>query len=69
MNKMNNFNNVTPMPGDYSICLNCGEWCEYAEDMALIKMSEKTKKELPPETTLLLVSVRHDIKKRAPLKK
>lgn len=58
-----------PNPGDVSICLNCGEWLEYASDMALIKMRQETISELDPEQLRQLHQGKKHILQRGPIKK
>lgn len=58
-----------PVPGDISICLSCGEWLEFASDMALILMQEKTRRELNNETLEILRNGTDYIKKRGLIKK
>jgi len=60
---------VTPMPHDVSICLNCGEWLEYSDDMALIILTEKTRKELDKEQLNVLRRGTEFIKKRGFIKR
>lgn len=57
-----------PLPGDLSVCLNCGEWLEFSSDMALIKMPERTMKNLGKENLKILTIATTGIKKRGPLK-
>jgi len=59
---------ATPVPGDISVCFNCGEWLEFSNDMALIKMPEKTRSELTKENHELLSDATFNFKKRGPLK-
>lgn len=60
---------VTPMPHDVSICLNCGEWLEYSDDMALIILTEKTRKELDKQQLITLRRATEFIKKRGTIKR
>lgn len=53
-----------PKPHDVSICLNCGEWLEFADDMALIKMTDATKKELTKEDIRMLQGAGRYIRNR-----
>src|SRR5688500_6985800 len=32
---------VKPSPGDFSLCINCGEWCVFGDDMRLRKPSHE----------------------------
>ena len=57
-----------PVPGDVSMCLNCGEWLEFASDMALIPMQEKTRRELDNEVLEILRNGTDYIKKRGLIK-
>ena len=58
-----------PNPHDVSICLSCGEFLEYADDMALIKITEKTTKELTLEQLVTMRRASDYIKKRGVIKK
>jgi len=60
---------VTPIPHDVSICLNCGEWLEYSDDMALIILTGKTRKELSKEQLDVLRRGTDFIKKRGFIKR
>lgn len=60
---------VVPNPHDVSICLNCGEWLEYSDDMALIILTEKTRKELDKEQLVILRRGTEFIKKRGFIKR
>ena len=64
-----NGEHVTPNPHDVSICLSCGEWLEYSDDMALMKISDKVKKELTRQQLVILRDARDFIKKRGLIKK
>jgi hypothetical protein len=57
-----------PMPGDYSICLNCGEWLEFSSDMALIIMPDETRKKLDEESEKTLIKTSSRIKGRGKIK-
>jgi hypothetical protein len=57
------------MPHDVSICLNCGEWLEYADDMALIVLTQNTRKELEKEQLITLRRATEFIKKRGVIKR
>ena len=58
-----------PVPGDYSLCLNCGEWLEFSSDMALIIIPEKTKRLLDEDNRIILTDGAAYIKKRGPIRK
>ncbi len=58
-----------PNPHDVNICLNCGEHLEYADDMALIILTEKTKKQLTENDLYLLDKGSKFIKKRGFIKR
>lgn len=58
-----------PNPGDVSICLNCGEFLEYASDMALIKLTSKTLNELDPMQLSEMHNHKKYILRRGPIPK
>ena len=58
-----------PNPHDISVCLNCGEPLEFADDMALIILTEKTRKELTVRQLTIMRSATNYIKKRGLIKK
>ena len=60
---------AVPKPHDVSICLNCGEWLEFADDMALIKITNTTKLELSKDNLLTLKNGTRYIKQRGLIKK
>ncbi|MBN1625009.1 MAG: hypothetical protein JW944_00680 [Deltaproteobacteria bacterium] len=60
--------NFSPKPGDLSICINCGGWLEFADDMKLIKPSPGNIAALPIDTTESLVNLTENIKKANILK-
>ena len=61
-------NHVAPNPHDVSICLNCAEWLEYSDDMALIIMPISTKQSLSQENLITLSNATIFIKKRGLIK-
>ena len=61
--------NHIPMPHDFSVCLNCGEWLEFSDDMALIIMPIKTKNDLSKENLKQLTLATKYIKERGLINK
>ncbi len=59
----------TPMPHDVSICSNCGEHLEYADDMALILLTDKTKSELSDRDLFVMNKATNFIKSRGLIKR
>jgi hypothetical protein len=43
-----------PSPGDVTICINCGEPCEFAENMTLKVPSKEALESLSPEDRMWL---------------
>lgn len=57
----------TPNPGDLSICLNCGEWLEFADDMALKFISDHAKNTMDDDNWTTLTNATKYIKERGPI--
>lgn len=58
-----------PVPGDVSICLNCGEFLEYASDMALIKIRPETIRNMEQEQLSKMHNFKKYIARRGPIPK
>lgn len=56
-----------PMPGDCSICINCGAYLQYASDMALIELVPSEWDKLDDKAKIILNKHRSVIKKRGPI--
>lgn len=60
---------AVPMPGDCSICLNCGAYLQYASDMALIELTQAEWDTLSDEAKKALNCAHRIIKERGPIKR
>lgn len=49
---------VVPVPGDVSICLYCGEFLQFSDDMALVSLSDEEWQELDDNTQYVLLNAR-----------
>jgi transcription initiation factor IIE alpha subunit len=61
--------NEAPNPHDVSICINCGEWLEYSDDMALIRITERAIKELSDKDLFIMKEAQAHIRKRGIIKR
>lgn len=59
---------ATPMPGDLSICINCGAFLQFAPDMDLIELTPKEWDKLDNQTKETLAKAHRLIRRRGPLK-
>lgn len=59
---------IVPVPGDVSICINCGEFLEFASDMALTEITRETLNDLTEDQLSQLMRIKEFILKRGPLK-
>lgn len=57
-----------PNPGDLVICLNCGAYLKFADDMALQDLTTVEWSRLDDETKIILNRTSKAIRERGPLK-
>lgn len=52
---------ASPTPGDLSVCIGCGDYLVYKDDLSLRQMTEEESKSLPPETLFELYKIRRAV--------
>jgi hypothetical protein len=57
-----------PSPGDFSVCLNCGEICAFTETMGLRVLFPGELMEAPVEVSAVVMTARQRIKMRDRIK-
>lgn len=46
VSKTYDFAEPAPVPGDYSLCFTCGEWCVFTDDLGLRKPTDAEYQEI-----------------------
>lgn len=58
---------LTPNPGDMSVCISCGEFLEFDKEMTLVTAHNGILDEFPPQQRLELEAYQNYIKLRGPI--